>query len=138
MTGPLRTSIMFPANSAHTVIAPNKVVELRSSSVVLEKPFEGSTTVAFFVSPIFHSGVSMGSDRAPEMYPRYWSAEPSPMRPAPGSTEKEYLNALKKQQSDISRSESVLIVGAGAVGLEFSGMSPDYTYNALSRVNNLS
>ncbi len=41
---------MFAAGSAHELIAPNKVVELKGSSVVLEKPFEGSTEIPFFVS----------------------------------------------------------------------------------------
>lgn len=31
------------------MIAPNKVVELRRNSIVLEHPFEGSTEVPFFV-----------------------------------------------------------------------------------------
>lgn len=41
---------VFPADSIHEVIAPNKVVELRESSLVLEHPFEGSTEVPFWVS----------------------------------------------------------------------------------------
>jgi hypothetical protein len=50
VTAPLNTSTVFDAGSAHQVIAPNKVVELRESSIVLEKPFEGSTELPFFVS----------------------------------------------------------------------------------------
>jgi hypothetical protein len=50
VTAPLNTSTVFTAGSAHQVIAPNKVVELRESSIVLEKPFEGSTELPFFVS----------------------------------------------------------------------------------------
>jgi hypothetical protein len=50
VTQPLTKEAIFPAGSIHQVIAPNKVVELRESSVVLEHPFEGSTEVPFFVS----------------------------------------------------------------------------------------
>jgi hypothetical protein len=47
---PLTKETIFPAGSIHEVIAPNKVVELRESSIVLEHPFEGSTEVPFWVS----------------------------------------------------------------------------------------
>lgn len=50
VTVPLTTKTVFPSGTAHEVIAPNKVIELRENSVVLEKPFEGSTEVTFFVS----------------------------------------------------------------------------------------
>lgn len=40
---------MFGDNSPHKVIAPNKVVELRKDSIVLEKEFEGQTEIPFFV-----------------------------------------------------------------------------------------
>lgn len=50
VTVPLTTKAVFPSGTAHQVIAPNKVIELRENSVVLEKPFEGSTEVSFFVS----------------------------------------------------------------------------------------
>ena len=46
---PLHTNVIFSSGSDHQVIAPNKVVELRKSSVVLEKPFEGSTEIPFYV-----------------------------------------------------------------------------------------
>lgn len=50
VTVPLTTKTVFPSGTAHQVIALNKVIELRENSVVLEKPFEGSTEVPFFVS----------------------------------------------------------------------------------------
>jgi hypothetical protein len=49
MTAPLTTETVFGNNSPHKVIAPNKVVELKKDSVVLEKEFEGKTEVSFFV-----------------------------------------------------------------------------------------
>jgi hypothetical protein len=47
---PLQTEYVFSAGSVHQVIAPNKVIELKKSSVVLEKPFEGKTEISFVVS----------------------------------------------------------------------------------------
>lgn len=40
---------IFPAGSRHRVVCPNSVEELRKTSVVLEKPFEGSTELPFEV-----------------------------------------------------------------------------------------
>jgi hypothetical protein len=40
---------VFGDNSPHKVIAPNKVVELRKDSIILEKEFEGQTEIPFFV-----------------------------------------------------------------------------------------
>jgi len=50
LTARLTQDVVFPADSRHRVICPNAVVELRKSSVVLERPFEGSTEVFFEVS----------------------------------------------------------------------------------------
>ena len=47
---PLQTDAFFAARSGHAVIPGNRVLELRKESVVLEKEFEGSTEVPFFVS----------------------------------------------------------------------------------------
>jgi hypothetical protein len=47
---PLTTETVFPKGSQHKVIAPNKVVELRENSVILEKEWEGVTEVPFVVS----------------------------------------------------------------------------------------
>jgi len=46
----LSTPRVFPKNTPHQVIAPNKVVELKRNSIVLEKEFEGSVELPFFVS----------------------------------------------------------------------------------------
>jgi hypothetical protein len=49
ITAPLTTASVFGDNSPHKVIAPNKVVELRIDSIILEKEFEGQTEIPFFV-----------------------------------------------------------------------------------------
>lgn len=41
---------IFPGGVHHRLIVPNRVLELRRDSVILEHPFEGSTEVSFFVS----------------------------------------------------------------------------------------
>jgi hypothetical protein len=45
------------------------------------------------------------------------------MRPVPGSTEEEYLGALTKLQGEFAQAKKILIVGAGAVGVELAGVS---------------
>lgn len=59
----------FPAGSRHRLLSPNSVVELKKNSVVLEKPFEGSTELPFEVSllpPIIaHHIRSASSPRVP-------------------------------------------------------------------------
>jgi hypothetical protein len=50
VTAPLNTETVFSAGSPHRVIAPNKVVQLKQDSIVLEHPFEGKNEVPFFVS----------------------------------------------------------------------------------------
>jgi len=49
ITVPLSTENVFGKSSPHVVIAPNKVVELKEGSLVLEKEFEGSNELPFFV-----------------------------------------------------------------------------------------
>lgn len=49
ITVPLTTETVFGKSSPHQVVAPNKVVELKEGSLVLEKEFEGSTELPFFV-----------------------------------------------------------------------------------------
>jgi hypothetical protein len=135
---PLSKETIFPAGSIHEVIAPNKVVELRESSVVLEHPFEGSTEVPFWVSDNQETvlrAVCRPSHRSLTCFSDVVVAEeqkaiiatgaqqPSPMRPVPGSTEQEYLGALTKLQEEFTQAKKILIVGAGAVGLELAGVS---------------
>ncbi|KAL0252747.1 hypothetical protein I308_102139 [Cryptococcus tetragattii IND107] len=105
VTVPLTTKTVFPSGTAHEVIAPNKVIELRENSVVLEKPFEGSTEVTFFRC-VIATGAS----------------QPSPMRPPPGATnQKQFVDNLRRIQSDVSRAKKVVIIGGGTVGIEFAG-----------------
>lgn len=52
MSGPLNTEAVFGKGSDHRVIAPNRVVELKKDSIVLEREFEGKTEIPFFVSPL--------------------------------------------------------------------------------------
>ncbi|OWZ73497.1 hypothetical protein AYX14_01037 [Cryptococcus neoformans] len=105
VTVPLTTKTVFPSGTAHQVIAPNKVIELRENSVVLEKPFEGSTEVSFFRC-VIATGAS----------------QPSPMRPPPGATSREqFLDNLRQIQNDVSRAKKVVIIGGGTVGIEFAG-----------------
>jgi hypothetical protein len=49
ITVPLTTENVFGKSSPHQVVAPNKVVELKEGSLMLEKEFEGSTELPFFV-----------------------------------------------------------------------------------------
>jgi len=60
MTVPLTQENVFGKESPHRVVAPNKVVELKEGSLVLEKEFEGSTELPFFVRLFpFRSPVSV-------------------------------------------------------------------------------
>ncbi|RSH92620.1 hypothetical protein EHS25_008065 [Saitozyma podzolica] len=104
VTAPLNTSTVFDAGSAHQVIAPNKVVELRESSIVLEKPFEGSTEL-----PFFRCVIATGA------------SQPAPMRPAEGATEESYRAELVKSQEEIAKATKVVVIGSGAVGVEMAG-----------------
>jgi hypothetical protein len=51
ITVPLTTENVFGKSSPHEVVAPNKVIELREGSLILEKEFEGSNELPFFVCP---------------------------------------------------------------------------------------
>lgn len=53
LTAPLRTDTVFPKNTPHQVLAPNKVVELKKHSVMLEKKFEQKYELPFFVRPVY-------------------------------------------------------------------------------------
>lgn len=54
MTGPLNTKAVFGKASPHQVIAPNRVVELKKNSVVLEKEFEGKLELPFDVRHVIY------------------------------------------------------------------------------------
>jgi hypothetical protein len=66
MIVPLTQDNIFPGGVHHRLIVPNRVVELRRDSVVLEKEFEGSREVFFFVSYVGGAGLMV------EMRHRNW------------------------------------------------------------------
>ncbi|RSH92622.1 hypothetical protein EHS25_008067 [Saitozyma podzolica] len=154
VTAPLNTETVFPAGSPHTVIAPNKVVQLKPGSIVLEHPFEGKKEVPFFYK--YFGGLRGFGDFVgfrdswdhrvsddyvqvvPDLQLRYQgaaaygsmharcilatgSSQPAPMRPSEGATEASYRDELVQLQRDIAKAKKVLVVGAGAVGLEMAG-----------------
>lgn len=46
------------------------------------------------------------------------------MRPTPGATnQKQFVDNLRRIQSDVSRAKKVVIIGGGTVGIEFAGVS---------------
>ncbi|WVF70729.1 hypothetical protein IAT40_005522 [Kwoniella sp. CBS 6097] len=104
VTVPLTQETVFPADSIHKLVVPNKVVELKESSVVLEKPFEGSNEVPFFKCIIATGAL-----------------QPSPMRPPVDSTRDGWEQALVKTQEEIKSAKKVVVIGGGAVGLEIAG-----------------
>jgi pyruvate/2-oxoglutarate dehydrogenase complex dihydrolipoamide dehydrogenase (E3) component len=48
------------------------------------------------------------------------------MRPLPDQSESEFLASLVKNQGEIKAAKKVVIIGGGAVGLEFAGVSQIY------------
>jgi hypothetical protein len=66
MIVPLTQDNIFPGGVHHRLIVSNRVVELRRDSMVLEKEFEGSREVFFFVSHVGGGGLMV------EMRNRNW------------------------------------------------------------------
>ncbi|WWC58396.1 uncharacterized protein I303_100936 [Kwoniella dejecticola CBS 10117] len=104
VTVPLTQETVFPADSIHKLVVPNKVVELKENSVVLENPFEGSNEIPF-CKCILATGAQ----------------QPSPMRPAVGSTRQGWEDSLAKTQGEIKQANKIVVIGGGAVGLEIAG-----------------
>lgn len=73
-TAPVRQDTIFPAGSRHRVLAPNRVVKLRRTSVWLEQPFEGVDEVEFEVRRF---GAFRQRTLTPDVHPRHGRAEPS-------------------------------------------------------------
>ncbi|KAK6905565.1 hypothetical protein I203_106395 [Kwoniella mangroviensis CBS 8507] len=88
----------------HQVLAPNKVMSLKESSVVLERPFEGSNEI-----PFFRCVIATGA------------SQPLPTMPGWNQTETEFIESLKAAQRDVEEAKKVVIVGGGAVGVEIAG-----------------
>ncbi|KAL1406198.1 hypothetical protein Q8F55_007887 [Vanrija albida] len=104
LTAEVTQASIFKSGSRHRVLSPNSVVELKKNSLVLEKPFEGSTEVSF-VKAIIATGAS----------------QPLPMRPTPGSTLEGFKADLVRIQNDIKAAKSIAIIGGGTVGTEVAG-----------------
>lgn len=51
-TAPMNQHTVFPINSRHRVVCPNRVVKLRRNTVWLEHDFEGSDEIEFEVSAV--------------------------------------------------------------------------------------
>ncbi|WVQ71044.1 hypothetical protein IAR50_000569 [Cryptococcus sp. DSM 104548] len=104
ITVPLTQDRIFPAGSQHRVLAPNKLLECKESSVVLEHPFEGSNEV-----PFWRCVVATGAKQE------------QPMVPDLSSTEEEYKQLLRQFQKGLKEVKDVVIIGGGTVGIEFAG-----------------
>ncbi|TYJ57569.1 hypothetical protein B9479_001651 [Cryptococcus floricola] len=104
ITVPLTHDRVFPAGSQHQVLAPNKLMECKASSVVLQHPFEGSTEV-----PFWRCVIATGA------------TQQQPMVPDLSSTEEEYKTHLRQNQKELREVRDVVIIGGGAVGIEFAG-----------------
>lgn len=122
LVAPNTTATFFAKNTHHQVIAPNKVVELKENSVVLEKPFEGSTELPFFVSRACDT-VGSTTETEQKCVLATGAVQPAPMRPAVGSSLEETKSTLRKLQQDIASSSKIVIIGGGAVGAEIAGVS---------------
>ncbi|EIW72649.1 hypothetical protein M231_06549 [Tremella mesenterica] len=109
---PLTQDTVFQKDSPHRMVPGNKVIELKKGSVILEKPFEGSTELSFFKC-IIATGAS----------------QPVPMRPQGREGAAEAEARLVKMQEDIKQATKVVIIGGGPVGVEMAGeihdMYPD-------------
>ncbi|KAK4687483.1 apoptosis-inducing factor 2, partial [Tremellales sp. Uapishka_1] len=122
---PLTTATVFPAGSEHKVLAPYKVVELKQNSVILDKEFEGSTEVPFFVGPSqpCPKKLSSSTDLATPQKALIatGSLQPSPMRPSADSTAESWQKDLVRIQNDLVKATNVVVIGGGSVGLEVAG-----------------
>ncbi|WVW82068.1 hypothetical protein I302_104073 [Kwoniella bestiolae CBS 10118] len=122
ITVPLSQETVFPKNSNHKLVVPNKVVELKENSIVLEKLFEGSNEV-----PFFKCILSTGAQ------------QPSPMRPPADSSKQGYHDVLIKTQGEIKQAQKIVIIGGGAVGLEMAGeIRANYPDKSITIVHSLS
>ncbi|WWC58500.1 uncharacterized protein I303_101043 [Kwoniella dejecticola CBS 10117] len=101
---PLTTERVFKKGSPHQVIAPNKVLQLKADSVILEKPFEGSTEI-----PFFRCVIATGA------------SQELPTMPAWDDSEDQFVESLRRSQRDIERATKVVVIGGGAVGVEIAG-----------------
>ncbi|OXG31029.1 hypothetical protein C367_01750 [Cryptococcus neoformans Ze90-1] len=104
ITIPLTNDRVFPDGTPHRVLAPNKLVECKENSVILEQPFEGSNEV-----PFWRCIIATGTTQQP------------PMVPDLNWTEEQYKECLRQNQQELKEAKEVVIIGGGSVGIEFAG-----------------
>lgn len=85
------------------VLKGTEVTQLHAKSLTLSEPFEGSAELSFE-----YAVLALGATYNP------------PSRPA-SSSKQDAIEAQRALQAAIKKSNSVLIVGGGPVGIEFSG-----------------
>ena len=126
---PLNPEAIFTAGSGREVIPGNKVVELREGSVVLEKAFEGSTEVFFFVILLYSLTLQRRSevceiadvDGQRCIFAATGTTQQIPMRPKPGMIRDDHLFVFQKMQGDFQKARKAIIIGTGPVGWRLQG-----------------
>ncbi|CAO1621893.1 unnamed protein product [Sympodiomycopsis kandeliae] len=93
----------FPSGSRHVVLKGTEVKQLHANSLTLSKEFEGSTQLDFA-----YAVLGLGATYNP------------PSRPASVSKQ-EAIAGQRALQAAVKQSKSLLIIGGGPVGVEFSG-----------------
>ncbi|BGP18629.1 hypothetical protein JCM10213_004178 [Rhodosporidiobolus nylandii] len=96
---------VLPPNSRHILIKGTSVVEMKLNSAVMDKPHAELGSEIPFEYALLATG----------------SSYPFPCRPHPGSTSEETVTALRQLQTDLASSSSVLVIGGGPVGVEYTG-----------------
>ncbi|ODO07300.1 hypothetical protein L198_00879 [Cryptococcus wingfieldii CBS 7118] len=105
VTVPLTDDRVFPAGSQHRVIVPNRLVECKETSVVLEHPFEGSNEIPFW-GCVIATGAKQQAPLVPDL----------------SFTEEEYKQLLRQYQRDLKEAKDVVIIGGGTVGIDLAGV----------------
>lgn len=93
----------FPKDSRHVVLKGTEVTSLHPTQLSINHRFEGSMTIEFD-----HCIYCLGA------------TYPEPGR-ASSIHKKDAIEAQRRIQADLKKAESVLIIGGGPVGVEFSG-----------------
>ncbi|GAA6006294.1 hypothetical protein JCM11491_002098 [Sporobolomyces phaffii] len=101
---------LLPAGSRHKILEGYSVDSLQDQSVTLDRAHPELGREIEFDYCVLATG----------------SSYPFPCRPPPGSTEESIAELFKKLQAEIAESESVLILGAGPVGIELAGEISEY------------
>lgn len=113
----------FAKDSKHVVLSSTEVTALHEKSVTINKDFEGSNEI-----PFEYAILATGATYA------------KPSRPA-GSSKDEVRAGFKKQQEEVKKAQSILVVGGGPVGVEFVGevmaLYPEKKVTLVSRSSSL-